>query len=253
MNNAKEYYNIHSIDYVDKWDLSPKGLEKPANYYRLALIGLMLELAHIQPGEKIIEIGCGTGLVLQELLKITKPIYGIDISVAMLERVKDSLLKENKVLILNNFSTIADSKMEVDIFLTQGDLLELNLPKNDFDKILSMEVFRYIDDLSKCLKNIRAIMKNESTFVFTVTNLYSFNLFPIKYSLRKIFGKIDQNKELLQYFITESSIRRELKKAGFVITAFKKTNFFHWNDKLSKVPIINRFFDTFIIAVKLDR
>lgn len=273
MNNAENYYNIHSVDYVDKWDLSKEGLKKPANYYRLELIKSMLNLANIKHGDKVVEVGCGTGLVLQEVSKIAKPIYGSDISIAMLERVKDSLLKDKKVLIVDNFSKAISSKMDADVFLAQEDFLKLNLPKNYFDKILSMEVLRYIDDLPKCFTNIKAIMKNDTTFVFTVTNFYSFSLFPIKYTLRKIFGRVDKDKELLQYFVTESSVKKELKKAGFVITAFKKMNFLSLSpfvesvvkdsikaekirdldDKLSKVPIINLFFDTFIIAVKLNQ
>lgn len=273
MNNAKDYYNIHSVEYVDKWDLSPRGLDKPANYYRLGLTQSMLDLASIKQGEKVVEIGCGTGLVLREVLKVTKPIYGTDISSAMLERVKDSTLKNDKVLIVNDFSIVANSQEEVDVFLTQMDLLELNLPTNYFDKILSMEVLRYIDDLPKCLSNIRAVMKDDSSFVFTITNLYSFSLFPLKYSLRKMFGKLDKKNELLHHFVTEGSIRKDLREAGFVITDFKKINFLalnpfvesvvndrlkaekvkHWDAMLSKVPIVNRFFDTFIIAVKLKK
>ena len=88
-------------------------------------------------GDTIVEIGCGTGLVLKELLKITKPIYGTDISTQMLERVRDSLLKDRNVSIVNNFTEVLNNR-ESDVFLMQNDLLELNLPKNYFDKIISM-------------------------------------------------------------------------------------------------------------------
>ena len=271
MNNAKDYYNLHSAGYVSKWDLS-LGLKKPANYYRLQIINSIIEMAHIETVDKVVEIGCGTGLVLDELLKICRPIYGTDISIEMLQRVKDSLLKDKKVSIVDNLNDVLNNGGS-DIFLMQNDLLGLNLPKNYFNKIISMEVLRYIDDVPKSLQNVKNIMKQESIFVFTVTNLWSFSLFPIKYSIRKLFHRINKKDELLQYFVTEKGIKREIANAGLTLVSFKKLNMLsfnplierlvktdiqaqkimRWDRVLSKVPILNNFFDTFILAVKLDK
>jgi len=272
MSNPQEYYNTHSKEYVQKWDLSQEGLKQPHNYYRLKNIESLINLASIKPGDRVIEIGCGTGLVLRELLKITRPIYGTDIASEMLQRVKDSVLKDKKVSIIKNLSEPRTEDLQSDVLLTQNDLLKPELPQKFFDKVLSMEVLRYNNDLAGCLNNIRAIMKDKGIFVFTVTNLFSFSLFPIKFNLRKLFNKIDKNNEMMQYFITERSIKKELAKANFSIIAFEKTGLFSHNElvkrfvhtakgakriiwlnqKLSKVPIINHFFDTFIIAVTVN-
>lgn len=272
MNNAKDYYNIHSTEYVDKWDLSSSGLEKPENYYRLEIINAMIKMADVRSGDRVVEIGCGTGLVLHELLKITKPIYGTDISAEMLHRVKDSLLKDKNVSIVNSFDT-SSNDVQADVFLAQNDLLNLNLPRNYFDKIISMEVLRYIDNVPKALENVKSIMRPNSVFVFTVTNFYSFSFFPVKYQLRKLFNKVNRDEELLQYFVTEGAIKKEIKKAGFKIVSFRKLNLLSfnplvkemaetstkarkivkWDALLSKIPIINQLFDTFIFAVKLDK
>ncbi|MDO8729336.1 MAG: class I SAM-dependent methyltransferase [bacterium] len=272
MNNAEDYYNRNSLGYVDKWDLSQIGLKKPANYYRLEIINSMVEMASLNMGEKVLEIGCGTGLVLNELLKVTKPLYGTDISMEMLERAKDSLLKDRQVNIVDSFANVLDDD-SVDVFLMQNDLLHLKLPKNYFDKIISMEVLRYVNDVPKALQNVKAIMKEDSIFVFTITNLLSSSLFPLKYSLRKLFDKIDKNKELLQYFVTEGRVKNDLKDAGLKVVASKKLNLLafnplierlidtdqkakkivDWDRLLSKIPIVNNFFDTLIFAVKVDK
>lgn len=271
MNNAEEYYNSHSTGYVDKWDLSEIGLKKPANHYRLEIINIMIAMAGLKKGDRVVEIGCGTGLVLREMSKVTTPLCATDISLSMLERVKDSLLKDKKVSIVDNFTqTLSDQSAEV--FLMQNNLLSLNLPTNYFDKIMSMEVLRYVDNVPKALENVKEIMKPESIFVFTITNLFSLSFFPIKYSLRKMLGLVNQEKELLQYFVTEREIKRYLKEAGLKIVSFKKLNLLTFNPLverlvgtdskarkvveldsfLSKVPIVNKFFDTFILAVKVD-
>ncbi len=272
MRNPQEYYNAHSQGYIQKWDLSQEGLKRPVNYYRLKTIELLIKLAAIKPGEKVVEIGCGTGLVLREVLKITRPIYGTDISSEMLQRVKDSVLKDKKVSIVNDLSQPQIEDPGSDVLLMQDDLLKPKLPQKFFDKVLSMEVLRYNDDLPGCLNNIHAIIKDEGIFVFTVTNFFSFGLFPIKYNLRKLFNKIDRSRELVQYFVTERSIKKEIAKANFSIVAFEKTGilsvnqfvrrFVHTSQGaekiirlsriLSKVPIIDQFFDTFIIAAKAN-
>ena len=254
MNNVQSYYDTHSSEYVEKWDLSEDGIRKPANYYRLEIINSIIKLASIKPGDRVVEIGCGTGLVLKELLKITKPVYGTDISREMLERAK---------------SYIGDEVSNV--ILTKNDILELNLPKNYFDKIISMEVLRYVEDMPKALINVKRIMKNNSTLVFTVTNVFSFSFFPLKYYVRKLFHMIDTKTELSQYFVTECRIKKEIKKSGLEIISFKKLNLLSFNPVvksivhtrtgaknivrldaiLSKIPIIKNCFDTFILAVKL--
>ena len=116
-------------------------------------------------------------------------------------------------------------------------------------------------------------MKEDTIFVFTVTNFFSFSFFPIKYFIRKLFNRIDKKEELLQYFVTEGNIKKHIKHAGLRILSFKKLNLLSFNplvqslvktnDKakkilkfdsiLSKIPIVNNFFDTFIFAVRLDK
>ncbi|MFH1423745.1 MAG: class I SAM-dependent methyltransferase [Candidatus Nealsonbacteria bacterium] len=266
MRNPQEYYNANSRGYVQKWDLSQEGLKRPRNYYRLKIIESLIKLASIKQGDRVIEVGCGTGLVLREVLKLIRPVYGTDISSEMLQRVKDSVLKDKKVSIVNDLS---EPNPGSDVLLAQDDLFKSKLPQKFFDKVLSMEVLRYNDDLPKCLNNVHDAMKDGGIFVFTVTNLFSFGLFPVKYNLRKLFNKIDRSRELVQYFVTERSIKKELAEADFSIIAFEKTGllaankfvgrFVHTAEgaekiiklsrKLSKLPVINQLSDTFIIAV----
>lgn len=268
MNNAKEYYNKSSQDYVSKWDLSPSGLSKPANLYRQTLIGALLEAADIKKGDKVIEIGCGTGLVLRELLKKTSPVFGVDISLQMLERVRDSVLKNRRIAILSDLSRIEGQIG--DAFLAVDDFLNLHLPEKYFDKILSLEVLRYIDDLGRAFINTRKIMKEDTIFVFTMTNLWSLSFFPLKYSLRKLVGLVDEKNEVLQYFVTERMVRRKLEKSGLKIIRFEKLNLLNanplivrlvksrkWAERiillerwLSKMQLINKFCDTFLVTVK---
>lgn len=253
---------------MSKWDLSSSGLDRPANFYRQTLIGTLLKAADIKNGDKVVEIGCGTGLVLCELLKKTSPVFGVDISLQMLERVRDSVLKDRRVVILNDLSR-TEGQIG-DAFLAVDDFLNLRLPEKHFDKILSLEVLRYVDDLDRAFVNTRKIMEEDTVFVFSITNLWSSSFFPLKYSLRKRLGLLDAKNELLQYFVTEKSVRRKLEESGLKIIQFEKLNLLSANPlivrlvksrkwaeriiwfegRLSKMPLINKFCDTFLVTVK---
>ena len=268
MNNAEQYYNKHSEEYAKKWELIDKEFNQ-AHYFRQKIMDAVLGMTNLRAGDKLVEIGCGSGLVLREALKKTRPVFGTDISVGMLNRVRDSVLRDKKTLILDSFSNPPTN--EADALLMVNDLVNLNLPKNYFDKILSVEVLRYVENLDKALVNVAGVMKKDSVFVFTITNKWSLTFFPVKYLLRKLFGLINKEKELLQYFVTEKSLKGELKKAGLEVISLQRLGLFFTNpltkkiiksesiaekvwrsdQKLAKMPIIRNLFDTFVVAVRI--
>lgn len=266
--NAKEYYNKINLGYEKKW----ASLDVPATasqFFRKRLNDQVLEIADVKAGEKAIEIGCGTGLVLAELSKKTDQVFGLDISLGMLGRAKDRLQKDNLVEVVENLGREAEF-VHGKILLQIGDFKNLNLPNNYFDKIFSIEVLRYIDDVLVCLKNVRMVMAPEARFVFTLTNKWSAGLFPLKYRIRKFFGRV-QPDELIQYFLTEKSLRRKINQAGLEIVEFKKYGFLTANEfarkfirnrerfetackidsVLAKIFPFCKLFDTFIVAVKV--
>ena len=268
MGNAKEYYDKHSYGYTKKWLHLSKGPMNPSEYYRKQLMGLTIEMSNITKDDKVIEIGCGSGLVLREILKITNQVYGTDISLEMIRRVKDSVLKDKRVTIVNDFLNL-DKYKDSQMILSVNDFLDLQIPSNYFTKILSIEVLRYIENKEKCLENIKQVMKEASLFTFTVTNFWSFSFFPIKYTIRKLLGLV-KDSELKQYFLTEHSIKRDLKAKGFEIVKFRRYGLLTVNKytrklirneslfnkvykidtALSRIPVINFLFDTYIITVK---
>ncbi len=245
MADAKEYYNRTSKDYVEKWKKIDSDSENLTNQFRLKLIRSVIEMADIRPHDKVVEIGCGTGLVLKELLKYTKPVYGVDVSLEMLKRAQDSVLRDQKVIIVEDFKRAKETEKETDAILLENDILDLEIPEDYFDKILSLEVFRYLKETKKALTNIAKIMKPESVFVFTATNQFSANLFPIKFLIRKWLGLVDVQKEIFQYFTTERSIRKNIREAGLEVVEFRKLD-----KRLKNFPVLRNFSDTFIIAVK---
>lgn len=270
MVDAKNYYDRTSWDYLRKWEAIETNPDRPANYFRRQVMDELLKLAKLEPGRRIVEIGCGTGLVLREILKVTRPVFGIDISLEMLKCAKESVLRKFKVELVDSLNRPHLKSGESDVYLATGDFLNLDIPAGFFDVIVSMEVLRYIEDIDRCFANVRNVLPDGGRFVFTITNKRSFSFFPAKFLIRQKLKMVNTDREIFQYFITERSLREKLKKAGLKITCLKRLRFLssnawvmhwvrtrcgaEWVDRidrfLSRFPLVKIFFDTFVVAVE---
>ena len=270
MSNAREYYDRTSSEYAAKWAHLDPDTQDPGLYLRGRLIEAVVDMADIQPGEQVIEIGCGTGLVLKEVLRRTRPVFGTDVSADMLEQGKKSVLSDVDVQIVPEFT---DSLSPADVYLTVGDIQNLSLSPGSFDVVLSLEVLRYVDDVDRALRSVRGILGDKSRFVFSVTNPMSSSLFPLKYRTRNKLGRVDPESELLQYFETERSIRRKVHSAGLQIVDFRRNalpivrrlmlrsgasrakaeKVERIESRFSEVPLVRTFFDTFLVSTVARR
>ena len=98
--------------------------------------------------EKVLEIGCGTGLVATRLQTLIGTIDGLDISGKMLEKAKAR----------NVYSR-----------LLQADLTTSNASiDNDYSLIIAADVLNYQGKLSPVFENIKKWLSANGAFVFTV-------------------------------------------------------------------------------------
>jgi ubiquinone/menaquinone biosynthesis C-methylase UbiE len=107
---------------------------------------LLLELADLGPGEKILDIACGTGLVsfrARELVGATGTVIGTDISEKMIEHCE----AKTRQLGLNNISF---KRMEAE---------ELSLDPSTFNKALCALGLMYVPDPIRAIKEMRRMLK----------------------------------------------------------------------------------------------
>jgi SAM-dependent methyltransferase len=270
MTDAARYYDRHSHGYTRKWTGLETAVFKPSFYYRRRLLTTAVEMCDPKPGDRVIELGCGNGLVLRELLKRVPRVFGVDISREMLHRVKDSTLSDRKVVLVDSFHDLSQGPSDAEVILKTGNLLELDIPTGSFNRVLSVEVLRYVKDVGRCLRNVAAVMTADAVFVFTVTNLWSVSLFPLGFLARKALGRVNESEEILQYFETERSIRRKVKEAGLEILRLEKMGglfanpvtrkftsseasarrVFELDRRLARAPLTRSLFDMLVIAAR---
>ena len=170
-------------------------------------------LAHYTiPGERVLDLGCGNGRLLQIFKNVAVDYFGIDSSEKLIE--------------------IAREKYPEDRFRV-ADAFNLSFPDNYFDKVYSIAVFHHIPSKElrlQFLKETKRVLKPRGLFIITVWNLNQLRSMRLilKYTILKIFGlsKLDLGDVLVpwgktcQRYIhnfTQASLKKIVKKADFTI------------------------------------
>ena len=143
----KEYVKNLFDDYAERFDDSLiKQLE-----YKLPFLmkELILKLDPLRNKfEKVIDLGCGTGLTGIELRDISNNLTGIDISSNMVAKTR-----------------------ELDVYdcLIEGDVVDiLSSSKEKYDLFIALDVFIYIGELTKMFKTVRQCCNKNALFIFSI-------------------------------------------------------------------------------------
>lgn len=109
----------------------------------------VLAIEYAQKGDKILEVGCGTGRIYDVLKAGTDLHYtGLDMSQAMLK------------LFHNRYP---------DIPLVEGDAMALPFPNNSFDLVICFEVIRHLVDYQKVIEEMHRVARRTVLFTIEVT------------------------------------------------------------------------------------
>lgn len=100
---------------------------------------------------KILDAGCGIGLLSFEMMKKGVDITGIDIS-------KDKIVAANRIL--NSLDT-------KNIRFLEGDITSLDFKDESFDRIICSDVLEHVKNDIGALKELSRVLKKEGEAVFT--------------------------------------------------------------------------------------
>jgi ubiquinone/menaquinone biosynthesis C-methylase UbiE len=171
----------------NQWAAAGRGDEMEAHHSDIA--EQTIALMRINPADRILDLGCGTGWASRRLARIATAgeITGIDVADEMLRRAEQASQGIGNVRYL------------------WGSAEKIPATDNSFDKVLSIESFYYYADQGKSLDELRRVMKPGGR-LFILINLYKDN----HYSLRWV----RELKVPVQAF-SEAEYIDLLKKHGF--------------------------------------
>ena len=160
--------------------------DDPIRFYYYPIIGRMyrhrveLCLNECNGGEKILEIGFGTGLAFLNLAEKYKEIHGIDLTADI-----------NKV-------GSAFQEIGVTTYLKNGNILDLPYPDNTFDTVLLISILEHLQpgDQEQAFSEISRVLKFNGQVVYgvPVERLFMVTMFKLLgYDIRKAHFSTERN------------------------------------------------------------
>lgn len=118
---------------------------------------MVRQLPRRSPG-RVLDIGCGSGIYLEELLAMGFESYGMDISEEMLTVTRSRLS-----------AALAENRLH----LAQGDVEHIPFGDGMFDLVICVGVFGYLLDDETALAEILRVLKPGGHLLLNLTNMFS--------------------------------------------------------------------------------
>jgi ubiquinone/menaquinone biosynthesis C-methylase UbiE len=143
----------------NQWAAAGRGDEMEDHHSDIT--GQTLALMDLQPSDRVLDLGCGTGWASRRLARVAAEVVGLDVADEMLRRAESA------------------SSGFPNIRYVWGSAEKIPAPDNHFTKVLSVESFYYYADQGKALDELRRVLAPGGK-LFILINLYKDN----HYSLR---------------------------------------------------------------------
>ncbi len=101
-------------------------------------------------GKRVVDLGCGTGLLSQKMSPLAKEIIALDGSEAMIEELDKKLL--------DNVEPVVDS-------LTRGLIAQHPAFRGQFDCLVASSVCGFLDDYQEAAHLVYSLLEDEGLFV----------------------------------------------------------------------------------------
>lgn len=160
-------------------------------------------------GKKVLEIGCGGAQCGVSMAKKGAKVIGMDISEEQLKFAK-RLSEDNRV----------------NITFYRGDIVNLSkIKSNSQDIVFSAFALQYVDNLKKCFKEVKRVLKKNGIFVFSLNHPLYHNINAKTLKVERSYfhtGKMvrtwwDKSKKFVAYLHTVSGLVNEIVDSGLVL------------------------------------
>ncbi len=174
-------------------------------------------LAAVQPGMRVLDVGCGRGEILRHCARLGADAYGVDYAPVAVQLSRD--------VIASNGETPGHTAV------AQSDAKKLPFPTASFDRVLMFDVVEHLYpwELHEALLEVYRVLKPDGRFiVHTAPNIwYDRYAYPVVRRFRTLLGQganypanpraflVDVNQDVHVNEQSLLSMRRTLNRAGF--------------------------------------
>ncbi len=193
INNA--CYDDFGKRWYEEGNDHPIALLRAENRARLPWINRIIEEHFGTSPLKILDVGCGGGLVCNELIKKGHAVTGVDLSLPSLEIAKER-----------------DSTKRVNYL--EANALELPFENSTFDIVCSMDFLEHVEDPERAVKESSRVLKPNGLFFFHTFNRNFLSYLVIIKGVEWFVRKTPKNLHLYNLFIKPSELKEMGAKNG---------------------------------------
>jgi SAM-dependent methyltransferase len=180
-----------------------RNTSKPLNANELREVNFYKSLYLPKKGERVLDVGCGTGNYLRSVESCEADLWGVDISKHCTDIAKAFLKKPEQILC--------------------GDALPLPFPDNHFDVVVTFGSAEHFEDVTVIFKEMHRVLRSGGHAVIMVPNMYYYKF--VWETFRSGQGPVcHQSPEHLYAF---QEWKRFIEGAGFVILKRARHNKFN--------------------------
>ena len=150
------------VDNTSYYDAFATGYDKGRDrgYHKLIDDQAAAIVERVGVGGDLLEVGCGTGLIMNRVQSFAKSVRGIDISPGMLEHAR---------------------KRGLDV--QEGSATELPFEDESFDVVYSFKVLAHVPDIDRALAEMARVTRPGGHVVFDTYNRDS-----MRYLIKRVWG-----------------------------------------------------------------
>ena len=165
----------------------------------------IVEFLNAQPGDVVLDCGCGYGFTLRVLRELTEArLIGLDLQRERVAHVRDRL---------------------DEVALIQASALQLPIADGTIDKAVSSEVLEHLTDDRAALAELFRVLRPGGTLVVTVPSArYPFGWDPVNYVLERTTGRHIGGERTFsgiwyghRRLYSDGALREIVARAGFVV------------------------------------
>jgi arsenite methyltransferase len=145
----------------NQWALAGRGDEMENHHSDIT--NQALDLMEIGPGDRILDLGCGTGWASRRMARSAGEVVGLDVADEMLHRAREA------------------STGLANVRYVWGSAEKIPFSDRNFTKVLSVESFYYYADQGKALDELRRVMAPGGR-LFILINLYKDNHYSLRWA-----------------------------------------------------------------------
>jgi ubiquinone/menaquinone biosynthesis C-methylase UbiE len=169
----------------------------------------------LRPHHRVLEVGCGIGLLSTEITDHVHELYSIDISPDLIELAKKSYDKKNITFLCAN-------------------AYSLEFQDDFFDAVVGMSVLHHLD-VDKGLDEFRRVLKPGGHIAFSEPNMLNPQIFLERNFFREYFNNTPDETAFIKY-----SLRRKLIQHHYRDIVIYPFDFLHPKTPASMLGFIER-------------